>query len=92
MCLCRFFIFTRVPEHLVKSITWQTLQAVNFCHKHNVSFTIFLEKSKTVLKLYTFLGIILHPNFHKPTWDKRLKKTKLAIPFCPGFIKHVFCK
>ncbi|KAL0602509.1 Cyclin-dependent kinase-like 1 [Plecturocebus cupreus] len=25
----------RVPEHLVKSITWQTLQAVNFCHKHN---------------------------------------------------------
>ncbi|XP_077909789.1 cyclin-dependent kinase-like 1 isoform X3 [Halichoerus grypus] len=24
-----------VPEHLVKSITWQTLQAVNFCHKHD---------------------------------------------------------
>ncbi|XP_019727984.1 cyclin-dependent kinase-like 1 [Hippocampus comes] len=24
-----------VPEHLAKSITWQTLQAVNFCHKHN---------------------------------------------------------
>ncbi|XP_030340766.1 cyclin-dependent kinase-like 1 isoform X2 [Strigops habroptila] len=24
-----------VPEHLVKSIIWQTLQAVNFCHKHN---------------------------------------------------------
>ncbi|KAM4690985.1 cyclin-dependent kinase-like 1 [Rhinophrynus dorsalis] len=24
-----------VPEHLVKNITWQTLQAVNFCHKHN---------------------------------------------------------
>ncbi|KAM8921724.1 cyclin-dependent kinase-like 1 isoform 2-T2 [Pelodytes ibericus] len=24
-----------VPEHLVKSITWQTLQAVNFCHRHN---------------------------------------------------------
>ncbi|XP_066128218.1 cyclin-dependent kinase-like 1 isoform X1 [Saccopteryx bilineata] len=24
-----------VPEHLVKSITWQTLQAVNFCHQHN---------------------------------------------------------
>nr|XP_051678786.1 cyclin-dependent kinase-like 1 isoform X3 [Oryctolagus cuniculus] len=24
-----------VPEHLVKSITWQTLQAVNFCHTHN---------------------------------------------------------
>ncbi|XP_054423567.1 cyclin-dependent kinase-like 1 isoform X2 [Pteronotus mesoamericanus] len=24
-----------VPEHLVRSITWQTLQAVNFCHKHN---------------------------------------------------------
>lgn len=29
--------FNRVPEYLVKSITWQTLQAVNFCHKHNVS-------------------------------------------------------
>uniref|UniRef100_A0A8C2Y8U4 Protein kinase domain-containing protein n=1 Tax=Coturnix japonica TaxID=93934 RepID=A0A8C2Y8U4_COTJA len=27
----------RVPEQLVRSITWQTLQAVNFCHKHNVS-------------------------------------------------------
>ncbi|XP_008569632.1 PREDICTED: cyclin-dependent kinase-like 1 [Galeopterus variegatus] len=25
----------RVPEHLVKKITWQTLQAVNFCHEHN---------------------------------------------------------
>ncbi|KAG9481140.1 hypothetical protein GDO78_010408 [Eleutherodactylus coqui] len=24
-----------VPEHLVKSITWQTLQAVSFCHRHN---------------------------------------------------------
>ncbi|KAA8581884.1 hypothetical protein FQN60_008624 [Etheostoma spectabile] len=24
-----------VPENLVKSITWQTLQAVNFCHKQN---------------------------------------------------------
>ncbi|XP_018421754.1 PREDICTED: cyclin-dependent kinase-like 1 [Nanorana parkeri] len=24
-----------VPEHLVKSIIWQTLQGVNFCHKHN---------------------------------------------------------
>uniref|UniRef100_A0A8C6NU18 cyclin-dependent kinase n=1 Tax=Nothobranchius furzeri TaxID=105023 RepID=A0A8C6NU18_NOTFU len=24
-----------VPEHLVKSITWQTLQAANFCHKQN---------------------------------------------------------
>ncbi|XP_030627665.1 cyclin-dependent kinase-like 1 isoform X3 [Chanos chanos] len=24
-----------VPEHLVKSIIWQTLQAVNFCHKQN---------------------------------------------------------
>ncbi|XP_075469953.1 cyclin-dependent kinase-like 1 [Ascaphus truei] len=24
-----------VPEHHVKSITWQTLQAVNFCHRHN---------------------------------------------------------
>ncbi|KAK2539039.1 hypothetical protein Q9233_001956 [Columba guinea] len=24
-----------VPEHLVKSIMWQTLQAVSFCHKHN---------------------------------------------------------
>lgn len=26
-----------MPDYLVKSITWQTLQAVNFCHKHNVS-------------------------------------------------------
>ncbi|XP_032474162.1 cyclin-dependent kinase-like 1 isoform X4 [Phocoena sinus] len=28
-------LYIRVPEHLVKSITWQTLQAINFCHKHN---------------------------------------------------------
>ncbi|XP_010785403.1 cyclin-dependent kinase-like 1 [Notothenia coriiceps] len=26
-----------VPEAQLKSIVWQTLQAVNFCHKHNVS-------------------------------------------------------
>ncbi|XP_078263171.1 LOW QUALITY PROTEIN: cyclin-dependent kinase-like 1 [Rhinoraja longicauda] len=24
-----------VPDRLMKRITWQTLQAVNFCHKHN---------------------------------------------------------
>lgn len=40
-----FFVFIRVPEHLMKSITWQTLQAVNFCHKHNVSLMIFFENS-----------------------------------------------
>ncbi|OBS72153.1 hypothetical protein A6R68_13266 [Neotoma lepida] len=34
-----------VPEHLMKSITWQTLQAVNFCHKHNVSPMISFENS-----------------------------------------------
>lgn len=34
--LISFMCFS-VPEHLVKSITWQTLQAVNFCHKQNVS-------------------------------------------------------
>ncbi|CAH6840007.1 Cdkl1 [Phodopus roborovskii] len=28
-------LFSGVPEHLMKSIIWQTLQAVNFCHKHN---------------------------------------------------------
>lgn len=39
-------IFIRVPEHLVKSITWQTLQAVNFCHKHNVSLMFSLEKTE----------------------------------------------
>ncbi|XP_023662995.1 cyclin-dependent kinase-like 1 isoform X1 [Paramormyrops kingsleyae] len=26
-----------VPEAQLKSIVWQTLQAINFCHKHNVS-------------------------------------------------------
>lgn len=30
---------SRVPECQLKSIVWQTLQAVNFCHKHNVSMT-----------------------------------------------------
>ncbi|KAG8544326.1 hypothetical protein GDO81_022684 [Engystomops pustulosus] len=33
--LLYLFCCCRVPEHLVKSITWQTLHAVNFCHKHN---------------------------------------------------------
>lgn len=30
-------VLHRVPEAQLKSIVWQTLQAVNFCHKHNVS-------------------------------------------------------
>uniref|UniRef100_A0ABK0LUV2 Cyclin dependent kinase like 1 n=1 Tax=Rattus norvegicus TaxID=10116 RepID=A0ABK0LUV2_RAT len=38
-CLCLHVPRARtriwVPEPLVKNITWQTLQAVNFCHKHN---------------------------------------------------------
>ncbi len=36
--ICPFFLF-RVPETQLKSIVWQTLQAVNFCHKHNVSMS-----------------------------------------------------
>ncbi|MEE6492334.1 hypothetical protein FKM82_016547 [Ascaphus truei] len=32
---CALGFYCRVPEHHVKSITWQTLQAVNFCHRHN---------------------------------------------------------
>lgn len=30
-------VICRVPEAQLKSIVWQTLQAVDFCHKHNVS-------------------------------------------------------
>lgn len=26
-----------VPETLIKRIIWQTINAVNFCHQHNVS-------------------------------------------------------
>lgn len=37
MAKIKLCFFYRVPEYLVKSITWQILQAVNFCHKHNVS-------------------------------------------------------
>lgn len=42
-------VLYRVPEGQLKSIVWQTLQAVNFCHKHNVSiflmwyFTVVIE-------------------------------------------------
>lgn len=38
MEICLFPLLSRrVPEGQLKSIVWQTLQAVNFCHKHNVS-------------------------------------------------------
>ena len=30
-----------VPEPIVKRIMWQTINAVNFCHKHNVSKFFF---------------------------------------------------
>ena len=30
-----FFFFFRVPMPTTKSIIWQTLQAVNYCHVHN---------------------------------------------------------
>ncbi|XP_070360439.1 cyclin-dependent kinase-like 1 isoform X1 [Equus asinus] len=48
-----------VPEHLVKSITWQTLQAVNFCHKHNcihrdVKPENILITKQSVIKLCDF--------------------------------------
>lgn len=33
-------VLFRVPEGQLKSIVWQTLQAVNFCHKHNVSILL----------------------------------------------------
>lgn len=36
-CVCSSCPVRRVPEAQLKSIVWQTLQAVNFCHKHNVS-------------------------------------------------------
>lgn len=35
-------VLCRVPEAQLKSIVWQTLQAVNFCHKHNVSIIFIL--------------------------------------------------
>lgn len=35
--LGNMLLFFRVPEVNTKKIIWQTLQAVNFCHKHNVS-------------------------------------------------------
>lgn len=34
-------VLCRVPECQLKSIVWQTLQAVNFCHKHSVSMKNF---------------------------------------------------
>ncbi|XP_075387320.1 cyclin-dependent kinase-like 1 isoform X2 [Tenrec ecaudatus] len=48
-----------VPEHLVKSITWQTLQAVNFCHKHScihrdVKPENILITKRSVIKLCDF--------------------------------------
>lgn len=37
------FVFSpSVTDGVIKSVLWQTLQALNFCHKHNVS-TILLR-------------------------------------------------
>lgn len=41
-----------VPEHVVKSITWQTLQAVNFCHKQNVSDWLCVTVSNFPFSLF----------------------------------------
>ncbi|KAM9201726.1 cyclin-dependent kinase-like 1 isoform 1-T1 [Dugong dugon] len=48
-----------VPEQLVKSITWQTLQAVNFCHEHNcihrdIKPENILITKRSVIKLCDF--------------------------------------
>ncbi|XP_021523863.2 cyclin-dependent kinase-like 1 isoform X1 [Aotus nancymaae] len=58
-----------VPEHLVKSITWQTLQAVNFCHKHNcihrdVKPENILITKHSVIKLcdFGFARLLTGPN------------------------------
>ncbi len=32
-------LFFRVPEHFTKKIIYQTIQAIKFCHQHNVSMT-----------------------------------------------------
>ena len=32
-----FIFFPRVADGVIKSVLWQTLQALNFCHEHNVS-------------------------------------------------------
>lgn len=54
-----FFSLLRVPEHLVRSITWQTIQAVNFCHKQNVSvshFYLIFRSLSSPLLLPLFYG------------------------------------
>ena len=46
-----------VPEPIVKRIMWQTINAVNFCHKHNVSKFFFtwirLLNIKYVVRVFT---------------------------------------
>uniref|UniRef100_A0A8C9ESX3 cyclin-dependent kinase n=1 Tax=Pavo cristatus TaxID=9049 RepID=A0A8C9ESX3_PAVCR len=46
-----------VPEQLVRSITWQTLQAVNFCHKHNVSPLSSADESCDPIVLIAFNSV-----------------------------------
>ncbi|CAB1330482.1 unnamed protein product [Coregonus sp. 'balchen'] len=54
-----------VPEHLVKSITWQTLQAVNFCHKQNCIHrdvkpeNILITKQQVFSKNQFFSGVCI---------------------------------
>ncbi|KAI3354021.1 hypothetical protein L3Q82_018581 [Scortum barcoo] len=43
-----------VPEAQLKSIVWQTLQAVNFCHKHN---TVYRVAESLILGVY----VAVHP-------------------------------
>jgi len=33
-----------VADGVIKSVLWQTLQALNFCHKHNVSWCLVESK------------------------------------------------
>lgn len=57
LCIIYFVssVLPSVPEAQLKSIVWQTLQAVNFCHKHNVSILITIANAAS-----TSMGIFAH--------------------------------
>ena len=57
----QYFSRSRAPETLTKKIIWQTLQAVNFCHRHNVRTLIVDQISLIIIVWHDMILYIPKP-------------------------------